>query len=841
MKNNNSFVNSDLCEEPPYHLINPYIQKTLSQINLDKVFVWADGIHLRDSKSKIYNDFTSQYGALPLGHNSTELCDSLINFLNQKKPIFCQPSILAPASRLADYLLKRVGWSNGYCAFGNSGAESVEIAIKLARCATGKKIIVNIRDAFHGKTTGALTLTSNSAYSEPYHLDKNNVLTVPHNDHEYLSVITQKYIHEIAAVIVEPVLGEGGVRIHSDKMISALNKIADNNILLIADEVQTGIGRLGDIFGSNVVGLTPDIICLSKALGGGLLPVAAILYKNFSHAQTFHETHSSTFAGNGLACTVAFETLSIIDQSSFLTKVRENGSWLLQELKKLQERFKDYVVEVRGLGLLLGVELTQTPPANASPLLAACIENGLLGYLITSYLMNVEGYRLMPSLNGGNTIRIQPPLNTERAILENFLMALHRTLEVLSQGEVGSIACAALEEAPPRKSLEYVHRKKFFSVKERAPQYDFAFIGHPLDHNSFKSIEQNLSSYPDNILCSLQKLAAAQIKNPFWIGNIKTRFAGTELNGCFISLPVTPFEMKEMPLTCARAMVDRAVTLACAYDVSHIGLGAFTSVVTAGGASIRACDKTITNGNSLTAIAAIKKASSLLGNRNVATSCCSIVGAYGSVGQKIALLASGKFKSLKLIVSARVSHQRVNQLRSFIRLVCFSYESFPLEMMEDSIAFKLVALNIHDWRTQNDTDILKIAEAVGLHCSDQIHVGLNQSDVVFLAASEVTAYIDPMAISENTIVIDLARPLSLIEGENSKHFIYTRGGMVDFEDSPDLTSFGIQEDGIYGCLAETIMLCSERLQTEEARGLNANLSYMMKLQSLMGVANVRVT
>ena len=825
-------------EAPPYHLVNPYIQKTLSHINLDKVFVWADGIFLKDSNNRIYKDFTSQYGALPLGHNPLELCNSLTAFLKQKGPVFCQPSILAPASHLASYLLQRAGWGNGgYCAFGNSGAESVEIAIKLARCATGKKVIINIKDAFHGKTTGALTLTSNLAYSEPYHLNKDHVLTVPHNDHEYLSTILQAHLHEIAAVIVEPVLGEGGVRIHSDKMIVTLNKIIDDGILLIADEVQTGIGRLGDIFGSNVVGLTPNIICLSKALGGGLLPVAAVLYKDFPQAHTFHQTHSSTFAGNGLACTVALETLKIIDQSSFLENVRENGIWLLREINKIQEEFRDYIVDVRGVGMLLGIELTQTAPANASPLLAACIENGLLGYLITSYLMNVEEYRLMPSLNGGNTIRIQPPLNTERAVLEKFLLALHRTMEVLSCGEIGNIACAALEENSPRKLPEHVHKQRSFSIRERASQYDFAFIGHPIDHNSFKAVEQNLSLYPDHVLCSFQKLAAAEIESPFWIGNIKTKFADKELNGCFI----TPFEIKEMANTRARAMVEEAVTLAFKYNVSHIGLGAFTSVVTAGGASLNPSNKTITNGNSITAIAAIKKASALLGNGNSAVACCSIIGAYGSVGQKIALLAAGKFKSLKMIVSSRAGHQRASQLRSFIKLVCSSYQHFPFEMREDSLAFKIMSLNIHDWRMQNDTDILKISETVGLHCSDQLHVGLANSDVVFLAASEVKAYIDPMVISENTIVIDLARPLSLVDGENHKHFMYTRGGMVDFENSPDLTSFGIQENGIYGCLAETIMLCSERLQTEEARGLNASLSYMMKLQSLMDGANVRVT
>ncbi|AAM03573.1 acetylornithine transaminase [Methanosarcina acetivorans] len=234
--------------------------------------------------------------------------------------------------------------------FCNSGAESVEAAMKLARVATGKSAFVAAEHSFHGRTIGALSVTHKSMYRDPFMPPVSSETTfVPYSDAE---AIRQAISENTAAVILEPIQGEGGINIPDPGYLKEVREICDETgALLIFDEVQTGFGRTGTWFCKEQFGVEPDIMSMSKAIGGGF-PMGAIAAHNginFGRGQ-----HASTFGGGPLACAAALASVKVIREEKLLERSKEMGAYFM---KKLAGMVRDDVVEVRGKGLMIGVEI----------------------------------------------------------------------------------------------------------------------------------------------------------------------------------------------------------------------------------------------------------------------------------------------------------------------------------------------------------------------------------------------------------------------------------------------------------------------------------------------------
>ena len=235
--------------------------------------------------------------------------------------------------------------------FCNSGAEAVEGALKLARKATGKKEFIAAEHAFHGRTRGALSVTHKEKYRKPFEPLAPAVF-VPYNDADAIrAAITE----DTAGVILEPVQGEAGVIIPSDGYLREVREICDETgALMILDEVQTGFGRTGKWFAREHSGIKPDIMTLAKAMGGGF-PMGAMLAREDVASNFGRGDHASTFGGNVLSCAAALANIEVIKKEKLVARSNELGAYLMKKLKELN---KDYVTEIRGKGLMIGMELS---------------------------------------------------------------------------------------------------------------------------------------------------------------------------------------------------------------------------------------------------------------------------------------------------------------------------------------------------------------------------------------------------------------------------------------------------------------------------------------------------
>lgn len=250
---------------------------------------------------------------------------------------------------LAEELVNLTGM--GLVFFCNSGAEAVEGALKLARKATGKKEFIAAEHAFHGRTRGALSVTHKEKYRKPFEPLAPAVF-VPYNDADAIrGAITE----DTAGVILEAVQGEAGVIIPTDDYLSEVREICDETgTLMILDEVQTGFGRTGKWFAREHSGIEPDIMTLAKAMGGGF-PMGAMLAREDVASNFGRGDHASTFGGNALSCAAALATIEVIKNEKLVEKSNELGAYLMKKLKGLN---RDYVKEIRGKGLMVGMELS---------------------------------------------------------------------------------------------------------------------------------------------------------------------------------------------------------------------------------------------------------------------------------------------------------------------------------------------------------------------------------------------------------------------------------------------------------------------------------------------------
>ncbi|MDK2833699.1 MAG: acetylornithine/N-succinyldiaminopimelate aminotransferase [Methanolobus sp.] len=306
----------------------------------------GSGCMVRDIDGNEYIDCVAGIAVNNVGHSHPKLVEAI---KKQAEKLMHVSNIYytVPQAELAEKLVQLTGMSRVF--FCNSGTEAVEAAMKLARAKTGKTEFVAVEHAFHGRTMGALSLTYKEMYRAPFKPLVQEEKFVPSNDAQAVAdAITGK----TAAVIVEPIQGEGGINIHSDAYLKEVRKICDDTgTLLIFDEVQTGFGRTGKWFCKEHSGVEPDIMTMAKAMAGGF-PMGAIAARegiSFERGQ-----HAATFGGNPLACAAALASIDIIEKEDLLRHATEMGDYFMSRLKKIP---LEGVVDVRGRGLMIGVEL----------------------------------------------------------------------------------------------------------------------------------------------------------------------------------------------------------------------------------------------------------------------------------------------------------------------------------------------------------------------------------------------------------------------------------------------------------------------------------------------------
>uniref|UniRef100_A9AAK5 Acetylornithine aminotransferase n=1 Tax=Methanococcus maripaludis (strain C6 / ATCC BAA-1332) TaxID=444158 RepID=A9AAK5_METM6 len=373
-----------------------YVINTYGRVPV--VLVKGKGMSVFDTEGKEYLDFLAGIGVNNVGHCHPKVVETI---KNQAETLIHISNIYynVPQIELAKKLVNLSGLDKAF--FCNSGAEANEAAIKLARRygkTKGKEgEIITMEHAFHGRTLTTITATPKAKYQEGFEPLPKGFTYIPFNDIEALKAgISEK----TAAIMIEPVQGEGGIHPAEKEYLKAVRKLCDeNSIVLIFDEVQCGMGRTGTIFAYEQYGVIPDIVTLAKGLGGGF-PIGAMIAKTEIADAFTPGSHGTTFGGNPLACASSSAAIDVI--SGLLENTLEMGEYFRTELKKLEEKY-EFIKEVRSLGLMVGIELT----FNGSDIVSKMFEKG--------FLINCTS---------DTVLRFLPPLIVEKEHIDSMISAL---------------------------------------------------------------------------------------------------------------------------------------------------------------------------------------------------------------------------------------------------------------------------------------------------------------------------------------------------------------------------------------------------------------------------------
>ncbi len=380
------------------YLVKNYNRKKLS-------FKKGKGSFLYSTDGSKYLDFVQGIAVNSLGHSHPKLVKAIIK--QSRRLWHVSNSFTIPeGEELARKLAKKT--FADFVMFQNSGAEATEAAIKVARryfYSIGKphkNKIICIKNSFHGRTLAAIFASGSKKMIEGFGPKIEGFDHFDFGDHKKLKKLIKK---DTAAIMVETIMGEGGIKVIPDWCLRGLRDLCDKNkILLILDEVQCGVGRTGDFFAFEKSKVKPDIVPIAKGIGGGF-PIGAVLMSRKVASGMIPGTHGSTFGGNPLAMKIANEVMNIISNKSFLKNVKKNSQYLINSLQKIKMRFPKVIKEIRGRGYLIGIQLHVN-------------QNNFIKALMKNKLLTIRAAE--------NVVRILPPLNVKKNEIDQALKIISK-------------------------------------------------------------------------------------------------------------------------------------------------------------------------------------------------------------------------------------------------------------------------------------------------------------------------------------------------------------------------------------------------------------------------------
>lgn len=823
-------------------LLNPTMAKLLKTFKLDKDYVKGEGNYLYDDKGTKYLDFIAQYGAVPFGYNPDFVWEALDRVRTNQIPSLTQPSLPGEALRLANKLAAVSPGDLCYATFCQSGAEAVETAIKLARSATGKMLIVSAHRSFHGKTMGALSATGREVYQTPFGAPIPGFCHIPYNDIEALEKVIQENKDDIAAFIIEPVQGEGGIIPALPGYLKAAQELCrENKVVFIVDEIQTGLGRVGHLFACEEEGIEPDVLLLAKALGGGLLPIGVCLSSPRVYNDEFGALHSSTFANNSVTCAVGNAVIDMLlqDEGKIINEVKSKGEYLLKQVQKLKASFPQIIKEVRGKGLMVGMEFNNLNDVGSFDITYISDQKGFTA-LLAGYLLNVHQIRLAPFLNNPMTLRLQPPLTITYEEIDDVMEVLKGVCAILEARDYAQLYKYLIgnNEKPAlindyQATTRYIKSSKL--EENEGAKEKFAFIIHypaPEDvivnNPSFKSFNrqelyefmewQSQNSEP-GMVCHMPAIRSA---------------SGSIGEGWLIGVPFGAREIMNLPREQTVSVIQKAVDMGRDLGAKIVGLGALTSVVTRGGRSVLGRDVAITSGNSYTTLMAMEAL--FVGAQKMHISFDeargAVVGATGSIGRACALMLSEKVTKITLLGNPDHPTSSKNRLNSLTDdmynyalqrnknglnegLAGWLYELIrKLKQKKTTLAQdflnQLDSKNISSEIINDICDYLNIQPPI--KSSLEISKTLQQCNMIVATSNSPEYLIYPSDLSAGSIVCDVARPADVSPEvyEQRDDVLILEGGLVKY---PDNISFGpnlgYREGVSLACLSETVLLSLE--------------------------------
>lgn len=836
-------LGSDAAARAAYEqFARPRVAELLSAVDLDVVYHRAEGDYLwyrdRASVERRVLDLVGGFGASLFGHNAPPLVAALQRALADSVPFNAQASVRSSAARLGQRLSQRVGRVTGQSyvvTLASTGAEAVEAALKHAEMEAGVRrnavldglrrvasrarnaptrspelrgeaidellsrattelsrtpVVLALTGAFHGKTTGALRLTHNTAFREPWRrfgqatfLPPDDIPALEETVRANTSTVevlradavgrfqrVRQPITHVLAAFCEPIQGEGGIREISADYLRAVRRLADEHgFPLVFDEIQCGMGRTGRFLASEWSGVRGDYYLLSKSLGGGLSKVSALMVERKRYGADFGYLHTSTFAEDELSSAVALAALDLLenDGGALLEACQAKGAHLLSRLRRLSLDFPEQVEAVRGRGLMVGLVL-KSQADSPSRLLRVLSEQRLFGFFIASYLLREHSIRVSPALSDHGTIRLEPSAGITIAELDRAVSALRTTLGLVQSGDVGALLGLETRVTPASSSRACAPTSAVTSERP-GPIPKVAFLAHLRHASDLRLLDHQLAEL-DVHRCKELLGRVSRVLEPFLLGTevLKSSHGNSvELN--VITVPFTAAEalgaLRAGDGDRVQRQVQAAIELSARLGCSLVGCGGYTSIVSDNCQSLVTEGLGITSGNSLTAVATAEALLGTARRRSIEPRVLGVVGAAGNIGAMLGELASEGAERVVLIGRAGAA-PRLRRVAD--RLGC------PVTLATSLDALRECSLIV---TATNSPVPIVLPEHIGTH---------------------------PLVLCDAAVPNDVSADV-LVERPNA---VVIRGGSLRLPLSQELCSPGlsVSKGTVYACLAETVVL-----------------------------------
>ena len=707
-------------------------------------------------------------------------------------------------------------------------------------------VFVAVAGSFHGKSTGALQLTHRAEFREPWKRLGGRTLFLPFNDSDaarqelealrasFFTIgvsgsgaprLEERWLSSVVAIFVEPVQGEGGIHAISPAFAATLRRLADEaGCPIVMDEIQSGMGRTGEFLASAVLGVAADYYLFSKALGGGLAKIAALLVDRDRYVDDFGYLHTSTFADDDFSSIVALRALDLLerDNGAIAAQCRRQGDRILARLERVRAQFPGQIREVRGRGLMIGVELL--PQQDASPLLQVLSDQSLVGYVACGYLLREHRVRLVPTLSQSMVLRVEPATLVSDDEIERLAQGIESLCARLQANDVGALVahlCGRRAPAHPAANRRPV-AKPVPPVHPDAVRV--AFLVHFAEPSDLRAWESGLSAFAAAD-CERFLDRTQGTLEPFVLDRAEMQSEqGARVDVTFVGVPFTAQQaMTRLGAgdDWALDLVKQGVALAKARGCTVIGLGGHTSIVTDNCREIVELDATVTSGNSLTVAAAIEgcRQAAARAGLDLQASRMAIVGAGGNVGAVLAEIAADHAGEILLVGQSRSERFLLPIVHGIYARAFRRFARGIVAGVAGSISHTATAARLAH---NGPADPAALGEALyeGLlaELGDRAPVrittsmdALRECNVITSCTSAARPIIGPEHLGPGPIVVcDVAVPQDVdprvaLERPDA---IVIRGGRVwaPLGQTLDVPAMRMASSEIYGCLAETILL-----------------------------------
>lgn len=839
-------------------LLNKTRQELLDFAGLDETVVSASGTRIVTANGQTLIDFVGQFGAVPFGYGAPPIIAAASAFLGSGLPSFVQPLINPQAEQLARRLIDIAPGNMARVSFATSGAETVEAAIKLVRAASGRELIVGTYTGFHGKTQGAVGVTGKPIYREPFQIRPDGYSHIPYGDLAALETVLRE--NRVAAFFVEAVQGEAGmITPPAGYLLAAQELCRKHGALFVLDEIQTGLGRTGHLFAANACGLEPDVLLLAKALGGGLVPIGACIYREQCWSRDFDRHHSSTFGVNGFTAAIGLAVIEHLTENdgAVVQQAAAQGAYLRAGLERLVANYPQVFESLDGRGLMLGLKFRRWPGERLYTLSLAS-SFGALVPIVCGYLKTRHGVYCLPTLSEGNVLRIQPPLCISRDDIDVLLEGLSAASELIAHDQQHRLILEAHGFPAPRAPLAKWSAAAAAKPHSACPSGQclgrFAFLLHPTTQESVNG---------DSIVDALGIVGEEKAFMQDWLAEFSDwakpdldtgvsyharqiyNAQGDYVEGWLVGSLLQPRDLMRLSLSKRRKLIDNYLDTVRTLGVDFVGLGAYTSVISNAGADVVNDQFHTTTGNSLTAMVGVDALLSTCANRGapLAKRLTGVIGAYGSVG-RLASLRLGKYAEHLVLLGNSANQGAMAELRlvggelysAALRSIQSGHPSGIAKTLAALLPDPAIVQRLLDRDLTDDAQLRELFDSIDALAQENsavqppvvvasdLALWLPRLEAVLSATSNGSAFIDPAALHHNAIICDCAQPPDIGRSSLPQRPDVTviEGGLIHLpERSQRLGNQNLTDlpTGVtFSCLAETVVLTMAGKQRDYSIG-----------------------